>query len=70
MQDYEGWTVEELKARMAEIKDEVEEVAELEKTVEFLNEICYLRDEGFIEIEHGEDGQIRLYPKQDAWVPE
>lgn len=70
MEDYSGWTLEQLKARMAEIKDEIEEIKELEKTIEFLNEISYLRDEGFIELEHGEDGEVRLYPKQDAWAPE
>jgi len=70
MADFEGWSVEELEARLEEIKDEVEEFHELEKTIEFLNEISYLRDEGFIDIEHCEDGEVRLYPKQDAWEPE
>jgi len=70
MDDYSDWTMEQLQERLAEVKAEIEEVEELEKTIDFLNEICYLRDEGFIELEHGEDGEIRLYPKQDAWVPE
>ena len=70
MEDYADWTKEELEERLAEIKDEVEEIQEIQKVIDFLNEISYLRDEGFIELEHGEDGEIRLYPKQDAWAPE
>lgn len=70
MEDYEGWTMEQLQERLAEVKQAIEEISELEKTIDFLNEISYLRDEGFIELEHGQDGEIRLYPKQDAWAPE
>lgn len=70
MPDYEGWSMEQLQARLAEVESKIEEIEELEKAIDFLNEISYLRDEGFIELEHCEDGEIRLYPKQDAWVPE
>lgn len=69
-EEYEGWTMEQLTARLEEVKSEIEDITEMQKTIDFLNEIAYLRDEGFIEVDHGEDGEIRLYPGADAWEPE
>ena len=69
-EEYKGWTIEQLQDRMKEIEAEVEKFEQIQKTIEFIEEIAYLRDEGFIELEHCDDEEIRVYPKDDAWYPD
>lgn len=62
---FEGWTPDELQARLDELQPAVDEVADLEEAVEYLSMLAYLRDEGFIDIEYDAEGDIRCYPKED-----
>lgn len=70
MFNYMDKSIEELEARLAELEADVQEYDELEAAVELANDIAYLRDEGFIDVEEGDDGEMRCYFKEDAWAPE
>lgn len=50
--------------------DRIEIVAEEgevipQEVLDFVEELNYLKDEGFFEAEQGEDGVVRLYPTED-----
>jgi hypothetical protein len=60
---YEGWTQEELEARLEELEDEIQQQQDELAAAEFEREIEYLQAEGFIDIEDG-----RIYPQDDTCV--
>ena len=36
-----------------------------QEVLDFVAELNYLKDEGFLQAEEGEDGVVRLYPAED-----
>lgn len=70
MFDYHGMSPADLEARLEELQDDVDEYYELKAAVDLANDIAYLKDEGFIDVEYGVDGEIRCYFKEDPWAPD
>lgn len=58
---YEGWTREELEARLEELECTIRETEEELAAAQFERTLEYLELEGFVEVDDG-----RIYPKDDA----
>lgn len=62
--------IKELRQKLNELSPTTPEYRNLKEEIEGLEDLMYLIDEGFVDIQESDDNQLRLFPKGECWEAE